>query len=204
MIPIVIQVLMAYICSLECLKILCDGQVFQQGTIKGKIMNSPLNQRRICVMTGSPDGNHVLDETDRQILSLLQADARMPFAEIGRQVGLSAPSVTERVRRMEEAGIIEGYHAAVNLEKVGLPVKVYIEFTSRDGRTDLVEEFLRVHPSVNESYCISGETDILIRASFASKDEVAPFLQDLSRHGRAVTLFVLAVIRPWWSARVSG
>lgn len=128
----------------------------------------------------------------------------MPYAEIGRRVGLSAPSVADRVRRMEEAGIIEGYHAAINPEKVGLPVTAYFEFTSRDGRTDQVEQMLKDHPSVSEYYCISGETDILIRASFAKVDEVRPFVELLELRGRAITLVVLATYRAWRPVNVAG
>ena len=155
-------------------------------------------------MTIPSDAFRLLDKTGRQILHLLQEDARMPFAEIGRRVGLSAPSVADRIRRMEEAGIIEGYHAAVNPEKVGLPVTAYIEFTSRDGRMEQVEQFLKDHPLVSEYYCISGETDILIRASFAQIDDLRPFLEPLEQHGRAVTLVVLATYRGWRSVNVVG
>ncbi len=137
----------------------------------------------------------ILDETGRQILHLLQENARMPYAEIGRRVGLAAPSVAERVRRMEDAGVINGYHAAVNLEKVGLPVTVYIQFTSRDGRTEQVEKFATGHRSVSECYCIAGEQDLLIRASFASMGDLEPFLEHLSRYGKATTWVVLNVFR---------
>src|SRR5574341_701792 len=95
----------------------------------------------MTAMTDDFEALRLLDKTNREILYLLQEDARMPLAEIGRRVGLSAPSVAERVRRMEEAGIIEGYHARLNLDKAGLPITAYIEITSNDGRTDLIRQF---------------------------------------------------------------
>lgn len=146
-------------------------------------------------MTADFEALRLLDKTGQDILYLLQEDARMPFAEIGRRVGLSAPSVAERVRRMEEAGIIEGYHARVNLDKVGLPVTVYIEITSSDGRTDLIQKFAVSHPAVSECYCITGERDILIRASFGSIKELDQLVQQLARYGKVSTAAVMAVYR---------
>lgn len=155
-------------------------------------------------MTVPFDGFKLLDKTGRQILRLLQEDARMSFAEIGRRVALSAPSVADRVRQMEEAGIIKGYHAAIDPEKVDLLVTAYIVFTSRDGHYERVEEFLEDHPSVSEYYCISGETDILMRVSVANIDELAPFWRELECHGKTATLLVLKTFRGWHCVNVAG
>src|SRR5262245_5784507 len=64
-----------------------------------------------------------LDATDRQVLRELQTDARLAYKELGRRVGLSASAVIERVRKMEDAGVITGYHAAVDAAKLGLPIE---------------------------------------------------------------------------------
>src|SRR6266542_4039733 len=70
--------------------------------------------------------NALLDHTGWRILCLLQNDGRLSFSEIGRQVGLTAPAVAERVRKLEDAGIITGYHAQVNPAKVGYPILAII------------------------------------------------------------------------------
>jgi len=72
------------------------------------------------------DIKRLLDETGWQLLSALQQRARLSYSELGQRVGLSAPAVSERVKKLEEAGVITGYHAAINLAKVGLPVKAII------------------------------------------------------------------------------
>ena len=66
--------------------------------------------------------NKLLDDIGRQILRILQEDGRISFNELGRKVGLSSPAVAERVRRMEEAGIILGYRAIVDQSRVGYPI----------------------------------------------------------------------------------
>ena len=65
-----------------------------------------------------------MDRVDWHILTELQADARLSFNELSRRVKLSAPAVADRVRRLEDSGVISGYHAAVDLESVGRPVRV--------------------------------------------------------------------------------
>ncbi|HAH70153.1 MAG TPA: AsnC family transcriptional regulator, partial [Synergistaceae bacterium] len=68
----------------------------------------------------------LLDDIGIQILKILQEDGRISFNELGRRVGLSSPAVAERVRRMEDAGIITGYKAVVDQSKVGYPIMAYI------------------------------------------------------------------------------
>src|SRR5215467_7996811 len=72
----------------------------------------------------------LLDETGWRILQELQQNARLSFSELGQRVGLSSPAVTERVRRMEDAGIITGYHAEVDPARLGFPVLAIIRMTS--------------------------------------------------------------------------
>lgn len=69
---------------------------------------------------------HLLDDIGWKIVVELQQDARVPFAELGRRVGLSTPAVAERVRRLEDAGIIVGYHAEVDHSKVGFPLLAFV------------------------------------------------------------------------------
>ncbi len=70
--------------------------------------------------------NTQIDSTDWKILEELQEDARLTYSELGRRVQLSQPAVSERVRRLEEAGIIEGYHATVNRELLGRPITAFM------------------------------------------------------------------------------
>lgn len=138
----------------------------------------------------------LLDAVNRQILGLLQEDARLSYSEIGRRVGLTAPAVAERVRRMEEAGIISGYHAAVDPAALGYPVTVYIHVTANDGRCDAIRDYATDQPSVTECYCITGGNDILIKGSFESVQALEALVRVLTRYGSVSTSLVLATYLP--------
>src|SRR3954447_13901174 len=73
-----------------------------------------------------PEAEKLLDMVGWRILAELQEDGRVPFAELGRRVGLSTPAVIERVRRLEEAGIITGYHAAIDPTRIGLGLQALV------------------------------------------------------------------------------
>src|SRR6267143_3746505 len=77
----------------------------------------------------SDEWKKLLDDVGWKILQQLQQDARLSFAELGRRVGLSTPAVLERVRRMEDSGIILGYHAELDAAKVGMPITAFIRIS---------------------------------------------------------------------------
>lgn len=99
------------------------------------------------------DSEGLLDDVNWRILSELQQNARLSYSELGRRVGLTPPAVAERIHRMEEAGIIEGYHAVLNLEQVGLPLLALIRIacSERNCQTfgilakDIPEKIGRAH-----------------------------------------------------------
>jgi len=76
------------------------------------------------------NSERLLDDVGWQLLCLLQEHARLSFKELGQRVGLASSSVAERIHRMEEAGILLGYHAEIDLEKVGLPVMAFIRMST--------------------------------------------------------------------------
>ncbi len=94
-----------------------------------------------------------LDEIDRKLLGALQEDAKISLQKLGDRVGLSAPSVMERVRKLESAGIITGYHALVDARKVGLDVSAFIgvaitnpkQLAAFEGWVDSVPQILECH-----------------------------------------------------------
>lgn len=140
--------------------------------------------------TAEPD--RLLDQVGRQILHLLEENARLSFAEIGREVGLTAPAVAERVRRMEEAGIITGFHAAVDPVKLGLGLTAYIHITTRDGRCDPVVAFVMQQPAIMECYCVAGESDLMLKGVFESVEQLQRLVEQLMRYGNVSTKLVLS------------
>ncbi|SDX05026.1 MULTISPECIES: Lrp/AsnC family transcriptional regulator [Variovorax] len=99
--------------------------------------------------------NPALDAHDTRILAELQADARLTMAELGRRVHLSQPAVTERVKKLEAAGVISGYRATVNLGKLGYGIRAII----RVGRADydLVVKLVQDTPECVNAYNVTGE-----------------------------------------------
>lgn len=133
----------------------------------------------------------LLDTTGWQILHLLQQNARLTYTELGQRVGLTLPAVAERVRKMEEAGIITGYHAEVNLSKLGLPVLAVIHLESIGGQscTYTVSEVSKI-PEVLECYRVTGNDSIIVQVAASSVDHLTRVIDQLSAYGVPATSLV--------------
>jgi DNA-binding Lrp family transcriptional regulator len=107
-----------------------------------------------------------LDPIDRKILAELQADGRMTNVELSRRVGISAPPCLRRVRTLEEAGYIHGYHARVNARDLGFEVTVFAMVgLSSQAEADLsaFEALARTWPLVRECHMLNGEIDFILK-----------------------------------------
>lgn len=116
------------------------------------------------------DGN--LDSTDLQILGALAADARISVAELARSVGLSAPSVSERIKRLEETGVIGGYSARIDPAALGLPIAAWLRIRPIPGQLPRVADLLRDLPDIVECDRVTGEDCFIARAHVASVDDL--------------------------------
>ncbi|MTH76224.1 Lrp/AsnC family transcriptional regulator [Paracoccus aestuariivivens] len=107
-----------------------------------------------------------LDEIDRKILAELQSDGRMTNVELARRVGISAPPCLRRVRALEEAGFITGYHADINAHELGFDVQVFasVRLVSQSEK-DLAafEALAREWPLVRECHMLNGEIDFILK-----------------------------------------
>ena len=120
---------------------------------------------------------HRLDDIDRKILSELQADGRMTNVELAGRVGISAPPCLRRVRALEEQGLIQGYHAAVNARSLGFEVQVFAMVgLQSQAEVDLsaFEDRCKAWPFVRECHMLNGEVDFLLKC-------VAPDLSTFQR-----------------------
>ena len=109
-----------------------------------------------------------LDPVDRAILAALSDDARVTMAELARAVGLSAPSVAERVRRLEEAGVITGYRAVVSPSALGVPIAAWLRIRPVPGELERVAGIIRDIPEIVECDRVTGEDCFLARAHLRS------------------------------------
>lgn len=140
-----------------------------------------------------------MDAIDRRILELLRENARLSYAELGRQVGLSAPAVHERVGKLENAGIIRGYRADVAPEALGLDITALIGVAEQPG-SDIaqVEEALRRLPEIESCYFLAGEESFLLKVRVAGMAELERLIVLLSRiPGVARTRTTVALSTKW-------
>ena len=108
-----------------------------------------------------------LDRIDRRILRILQQEGRIPFTELGERVGLSTTPCTERVRRLERDGVIQGYHARLDPQRLSAGLLVFVQIGLAYKSGDIFEEFRRAAlklPNVLECHLMSGDFDYLIKA----------------------------------------
>ena len=122
-----------------------------------------------------------LDKFDIAILEALQKDARLRLQELGRQVGLTASPCWTRIRRMEDANVIEGYSVRVNPDKVGLSETVILHVTLDSHSDEALFEFgkaLEDIPEVLEAYLVSGDYDYYIRVAVEGTRGYERFLRE--------------------------
>ena len=112
---------------------------------------------------------YILDEIDRQLVAELQADAKISLKEVGVRVGLSAPSVLERVRKLEAAGVITGYHAVVDARKLGLDVAAFIGVSiGNPENLEKFEDWAAGVPQVLECHHVTGGHTLLVKVKTAN------------------------------------
>ncbi|HEU5480499.1 MAG TPA: Lrp/AsnC family transcriptional regulator [Candidatus Tumulicola sp.] len=137
-------------------------------------------------------GFHALDRADCAILRILQENARESFAEIGKQVGLSATSVAERIRRLETAGANERYGAQLNAAKLGYPVTAFV-LARPNGPDARFVKVARERPEILECYRVTGEFSFIARAVLKDVAHLEALLDHLEPAAvHIVTLVVLS------------
>jgi Lrp/AsnC family leucine-responsive transcriptional regulator len=104
-----------------------------------------------------------LDATNRQLIEALQADARLSLAELGRRVGLTAPAVGERIARLEEAGVIRGYHADIDPRALGYELSVILRIRPSARMIPKVAELAQRTPEVTECHRVTGDDCFIMR-----------------------------------------
>lgn len=134
--------------------------------------------------------NGALDAVDARIVALLADNARIPTAELARSVGLSAPSVAERLRRLEDSGVIEGYTARVAPAAIGYPVSAWLRVRPVPGELKRVAEIIRSIPEITECDRITGEDCFLARVRVASVADLERLLDQLVPYAMTNTAIV--------------
>lgn len=133
-----------------------------------------------------------LDSTDLRILAELQADGRLSFNALGRKVNLSPPAIAERVRRLEDSGVITGYSATVDPAQAGLPLTAFVQMRCTPSlcllKTTVAEDF----PEVVEVHKLTGSACSMLKVRTASVRHFEGLIERLGQHGEMTTHMVLS------------
>jgi Lrp/AsnC family transcriptional regulator, leucine-responsive regulatory protein len=152
-----------------------------------------LNDRKVTV-----------DDMDWRLLAELQTDARLSFSGLSRRVHLSPPAVAERVRRLEEAGVISGYHAHIDLPKAGWTVQAIIRMSCYGARCVLRDPAVRDWPEVREIHRITGDACCILKVAAASMDAFEEVIDRLAPYGQPSSTMVLSTPLDWRPVRPAG
>ena len=142
-----------------------------------------------------------VDRVDWHILTELQADARLSFNELSRRVKLSAPAVADRVRRLEDAGVVTGYHAHVDLERVGRPVRAVVVMDCYGPTCLLRDPDVARWPEVQQFFRVTGQGCSVLVVATVSMEAFEELIDRLASYGRPSSSMILADQLPWAPAQ---
>ena len=134
--------------------------------------------------------NHTLDAYDHKILALLQDNARMSMSEVGRRIHLTSPAVSERVKRLEEANIIQGYAARVNLRAIGYSFEAFINVIVDSH--DLLDAWALQRSEVLALHSTTGTHCALLRIAARSPEHLQEVIAALGKIGKTTSTIVLS------------
>jgi Lrp/AsnC family transcriptional regulator, leucine-responsive regulatory protein len=134
--------------------------------------------------------NGLLDPVNLRLLTELRDDPRLTMAELGRRIGMSAPAVTERMRRMEDAGVIAGYRLDVDPAALGLPIAAYVRVRPNPGQLPTVAELARAVPEIVECHRVTGEDCFVLKVHLPSMAQLDRLLDRFLLHGTTTTSIV--------------
>jgi len=133
-----------------------------------------------------------LDKLDWKILMELQEDARISYAELGRRVGLSTPAAAQRVRRLEDTGVIRACRADIDPAKVGLPITAFIRMSVVGDVLAKVTAAVRKMPEIVECHRTTGEDSFILKVHVVTVEELKAVIDRLTPYGSTSTSLVLS------------
>lgn len=145
--------------------------------------------------------SHLLDQIGWHILQELQENARIPFAELGRRVGLSTPAVAERVRNMEDAGIIRSYRAEVDPKACGYNVSAFIRVNVAGDKLQHFVELARTRPEVLECHRVTGAESFILKMVVTDMNHLESAIDSLMPYVATTTSMILSSAIVWGPVR---
>ncbi|MGA2271198.1 MAG: Lrp/AsnC family transcriptional regulator [Bryobacteraceae bacterium] len=138
------------------------------------------------------ESSALLDETGRKLLSVLQENARLSYAELGRRIGLSPAATAERLKRMEDAGVITGYRVDIDREALGLPILAIIRMSCDGARYRPFLKAVKGFQNVVECHHVAGGDAFILKVVAHSVEELEGLVEKLLEHGVPTTSIVFS------------
>lgn len=138
------------------------------------------------------DSTALLDSYGRKLLAELQENARLSVAELGRRINLSATATVERLKQMEEVGIVHGYTVEIDRESLGLEVMAFIRMSCGGHNYHRLLEYVQTLEEVRECHHLTGGDDFLLKVTTMSMGDLEALIESLLPYGNPVTSLVLS------------
>ncbi|PRR79175.1 HTH-type transcriptional regulator LrpC [Clostridium liquoris] len=136
-----------------------------------------------------------IDEIDAMILSELQKNSRLSIRELSKRINLSPPSVSERVKRLEDSGVIEKYTIKINKKNLGFPIDCIIKVTMKNGEYEKFKAFIKDFPRSEWCYRIAGDGCFLVKLSISELNEVEEFINSISSYALTTTIIAFSSVK---------
>jgi Lrp/AsnC family leucine-responsive transcriptional regulator len=139
-----------------------------------------------------------VEDTNRKIVSLLARDGRMSFTELARQTGLSVSAAQQRVRRLEQRGLIRGYAALINMDEAGLPLTAFIRIKPFDpAAADDAPQRLAHLAAIEACHSVAGEENYILKVRVASPTALEDLLQEIRGAANVSTHTTIVLSTPF-------
>ncbi len=139
-----------------------------------------------------------MEETDRRIVAQLAADGRMSYTDLGKALGMSTSAVHQRVRRLEERGVLKGYAARVDHAQVGLPLTAFISITPLDpAAPDDIPERLRNVVEIEACYSVAGDESYILKVRVATPGDLEELIARVRGSANVATRTTVVLSTPW-------
>lgn len=139
-----------------------------------------------------------IDDIDKKIIGQYVTDARQSYHQVAKKIGVAVSTVQARTKKLETEGVIKGYTAILDYEKLGLTVTAITEITTTGGKLQEIETKLSQMPQANAVYDVAGTTDAIVIGKFRSTNELSKFaksIQSIQNVNRTETHIVLSVVK---------
>ncbi len=158
--------------------------------MEGSTLKNGLNIRKILIMPLQNDRD--LDSVGWQLLRMLQENARISFRQIGEVIGMTAPAVGERIHRLEDAGVLKGYQAKIDLAKIGRPIMAFVHLTCDSHQETKFRKDVLTLLDVIECHCVTGTESFILKVAVTSVPHLEQLLMHLKDYGNVRTSLVLS------------